>query len=277
MTRTLVYEVKRWLIVYWLPSHAIAEAFPLIFGAYISILSLIRDLAVSDSLNQLGNETVFDQLMDEYDNFTVTAVTELADNYTVSVSNAVLWVCREGSLAASFYSSLYRMAIGCLITFHLITSFSRFFTARFWFDYKVSEQGDTTIIERDDDIDLGIRFITIVGAILLNLSFLLLLLSFDITPWSCISTPSTVDIEYISFSNRYDIQIDQTASAITFQKVASIISLVLAVSWLAVRITFFCHDVINDKVDERLENCHDVPDTGPAGHDKELLDVKENN
>lgn len=256
-----VHKLKKKLLLYGLPSQAIADAFPLIFGAYITILSLLRDLATTDSQNQLDNETLLEQsgIVDEFYNYTVA---ELADNYTVSVSNAVLWVCREGSPDGDFYRELYRMAIGCLITFHLITGFSRFFTTQFW-----SRYGQ----------DRGIAFMTIMGAILLNISFLFLLLSFDITPWSCISKPSTVDIEYISFSNRYDIQIEHTPSAITFQKVASIISLVLAFSWLVARIVFFCRDVINDNVDHRTGKYCDEPDTGAAEELLEVNDVEENN
>jgi len=257
---TLAYGLKLFLLVYWLPSHAIAEAFPLILGAYISILSLVRDLAASDSQNDLSNETLFEQsgFVDQFEELTMNYT--VTDNYTVSVSNAVLWVCRKGSYDADFYRQLYRMAIGCLITFHLITSFSRFFTEKFWHTVK----------------DDGIRFITIVGSILLNLSFLFLLLSFDITPWSCISEPSSVSIEYISFSNRFDIQIEHSSSAITFQQVASILSAVLAFSWLTVRIVFFCRDVIKGQVDERIENCScDEADVGPTDQleDDELLEI----
>ena len=274
MTNTLAYEIKRWLLVYWLPSQAIAEAFPLILGTYISTLALLRNLAASDSQNQLSNETLFEQAeyVDEYYNYSLT---ELEDNYTVSVSSAVLWVCREGSPDGEFYRTLYGMAIGCLIAFHVITSASQFFTAQFWFTYEVSKSDDkTTTITRYKKQD-GIIFITIVGAIFLNLSFLLLLLSYDIIPWSCMSKPSKVDIEYISSSNRLDIQIEHTHSAIRFQRWASIISLVLALSWLVARIAFFCRDVINEKVDHRLNNFYDVPDTGPSDQDKELLEVND--
>lgn len=265
---SLAYQLKLWLLVYWLPSQAIAEAFPVILGAYVTVLSLLRNLAASDSQNDLNSG---------FFNFTWPA-TITAVNYTVS--NAVLWVCREGSSDGDFYRTLYQMAIGCLIAFHLLTSFSRFFTARFWFAYETTESGETVTISRYSKDD-GIAFVTILGAIPLNLAFLLLLLSFDITPWSCIGEPSTVSTEYISFSNRFDIQIPQAPGAITFQKVASILSAVLASLWLAIRIVFFCRDVINGEVERRLNNFRDAPDTGATnnGNDHELLEVnvKESN
>lgn len=271
---TLAYQLKLWLLVYWLPSQAIAEAFPLIFGAYITILSLLRNLAASDSQNDLGNQTLFEQpgFEDQFYNYTEVAV----GNYTISVSNAVLWVCREGSPDGEFYRALYRMAIGCLITFHLLTSCSRFFTAKFWFSYETTESGDNVTTTRHSK-DGGILFITLFGAILLNLSFLLLLLSFDITPWSCISKPSTVYVEYISFSNRFDIQIQHVPSAVKFQQVASIFSFVLVFVWLVVRIVFFCRDVANENVEHRLMKYRDAPDIGLVDHDNELLDSEVNN
>ena len=285
---TLAYGLKLCLIVYWLPSQAIAQGFPYIFGAYITILSLLRNLAISSSQDQLNNETLlFEQpgfeeqwynfTLNYTDNYTLTAedYESFADNYTVSTSNAVLWVCREGSPDGHFYRTLYRMAIAVLIIFHLITGFSRFFTARFRYAYETSQSGDTTTIKRYDK-DRGIAFITIVGAFLLNFSFLLLLLSFDISPWSCLSEPSTVHVEYIPFSNRYDIQIQHPTSAITFQQVASIISLVLAFSWVVVRIVFFVRDAINENLEHRLDKFRDAPDAGRANQDKELLEVNIN-
>ena len=71
-----------------------------------------------------------------------------------------------------------------------------------------------------------------------------------------------MDIEYISFSNRLDIQIQHTPSAIRFQQWASVISLVLALCWLVAHIVFFYRDVINESVEDRLDNFYDVPDTG---------------
>ena len=283
MEETLTYGLKLWLMVYWLPSQAIAAGFPVIFGAYITILSLLRNLAISHSQGELNNATLFEQpgfeeqFYNYTENYTRTEDNESfgEDNYTVSVSNAVLWVCREGSSDGHFYRTLYCMAVVLLIIFHLITGFSRFFTARFWSAYDTSVSGDTTTIKRYDK-DRGIIFMTIVGAFLLNFSFLLLLLSFDISPWSCLSTPSTVRVEYISFSNRYDIKISHPASAITFQQVASIISLVLAFSWMVARIVFFARDVVNENVDHRLDKFRDAPDTGPADQDKELLEVNIN-
>ena len=291
MSNTIAYEFKRWLLVYWLPNQAIAEAFPVILGTYITTLSILRNLAASDSQNQLNNETLLQQAeyVDEFYNNSTTELTAdmnytqytMADmnyttdiNYTVSatVSNAVLWVCREGSPDGDFYRTLYGMAIGCLIAFHLITAASQFFTTRFWFTHEVSKSGDKTTITQHRKQD-GIIFITIVGAVFLNLSFLLLLLSFDIIPWSCISKPSEVDIEYISFSNRLDIQIQHTPSAIRFQQWASVISLVLALCWLVAHIAFFCHDVINESVEDRLDNFYDVPDTESPDQDKELREV----
>ena len=120
------YIIKKFLLVYWLPSHAIAEAFPVIIGAYITVLSLLRDLAANDSQNELNVETLFeqpgfeDQFYNSTDNYTGITDEIFEDNYTISVSNAVLWVCREGSPDGGFYRTLYQLAIA-------------FLTSRNWF------------------------------------------------------------------------------------------------------------------------------------------------
>ena len=272
------YKFKKILLVYWLPSHAIAEAFPVIVGAYITLLSVLRDLAAGDSQDELSMETLFeqpgfeDQFYNYTDNFTGSTEETFGDNYTISVSNAVLWVCRKGSPDGGFYRTLYQMAIAFLIIFHLGTGFSQFCTAKFWYAYETSESGNTTTITRYDK-DPGIIVITIVGAVFLNLAFLLLLLSFDISPWSCISRPSTVHVDYISFSNRFDIQIQHSPSAITFQKVASILSFVLSICWVIVRVVFFCCDCVNNNLDERMDSFKDAPDIGSTNQDNELLEV----
>ena len=276
---TFAYQCKLWLIVYWLPSEAVAVAFPVILGAYNIVLSVLRNLAANESQDELNNpQTLFEQpgFEEQFYNYTepenYTAIEPFGDNYTVTVSNAVLWVCRKGSPDGHFYRTLYGMAIGFLIAFHLLTGFYRFFTVRFWYAYDTSESGDKTTIERYPK-DCGIAFITIVGAFLLNSSFLLLLLSFDISPWSCLSKPSEVCFEYTPFSNRVDIQIQHSPGAITFQKAASVLSLVLAFSWVVVRIVFFGRDVANENVEHRQDKFRDAPDTGPADQDHELLEV----
>ena len=47
----------------------------------------------------------------------------------------------------------------------------------------------------------------------------------------------------------------------------------LALCWLVTRIAFFCRDVINESVEDRLDNFYDVPDTGSPDKDKELHEV----
>jgi len=97
---------------------------------------------------------------------------------------------------------------------------------------------------QDDKFRRVIRII--IGAILFNLAFLMVLLSFDITPWSCIQKPSAVYVNYIPQMNRFDIQIDHDPSAIRFQKGASIIAVILLVVWVIEHILFGVYDICKE-------------------------------
>ena len=124
-----------------------------------------------------GPSTIYD-FSDNYSGF--------AENYTVIVSNAVLWVCREGSPNGHFYRTFYTWAIVFIIVFHLLTGFSQFFTQRFYYVYKKEKSGDdVTTSSKPKDLDVIIK--TIFSAVFLNLAILMLLLSFDISPWSCLA------------------------------------------------------------------------------------------
>ena len=130
---TIAQRIKKFLLVYVLPSEAVTETFPIVLSAFVTILAFLRNIsayiAISDSQDDLTNATLFQQpgFAEDYayvdDNYT-----EFERNYTVAVSNAVLWVCREGSPNAEFYRIFYAGALLCLVLFHLLTAFSRFFT-----------------------------------------------------------------------------------------------------------------------------------------------------
>ena len=71
--RTLADAIKKYLLLYWLPSDAVAEALPVILGAYITVLSLLRNLAVNDSQDDLNNATLFEQpgFAEQYQYFSI--------------------------------------------------------------------------------------------------------------------------------------------------------------------------------------------------------------
>ena len=242
-------------MTYFLPSVIVAETFTFILSVFISVLAFLSNLALDDAQDNLNNATLFQQPgFDEYYSYVVDNYTDFEDNYTVTVSNAVLWVCREGSTDGDFYRTCYKWAIAILIIFHILTTFSRFFTAQFWKNHEVEDIDDLcTAINltiksffwkdaSDDDDKLRIAIRMIIGAFLFNLAFLMLLLSFDISPWSCIQKPSTISVDYIPQTNRFDIQIDPDPGAIRFQKGAPIIAVILIAVWVAAHVFFIVHD-----------------------------------
>ena len=227
----------------------------MILGTYITILSLLRNLAVDDSQNDLNNATLSMQpgFTEEYQ-FLIDNYTEFAENFTVTVSNAVLWVCREGSPNAHFYRIFYTMAIAFIIVFHLLAGFSRFFTEKFYYVYKrETSRNEVTITSKRKDTDLVVK--TIVSSVFLNLAILMLLLSFDISPWSCLNRPDEIHVDYFPITNIFSIQIDHVPDAIRFQQGASIVSAILALMWVIVHVGFYCYDY--GDIQERVEDEYD--------------------
>ena len=248
-------SIKKYLLLYWLPSDSVAEAFPVILGTYITILSLLRNLAVNDSQNDLNNSTLSEQpgFAQEFQ-FLIDNYTEFVENYTVTVSNAVLWVCREGSSNAHFYRLFYTLAIVFIIVFHLLAGFNRFFTQRFYYVYKKeTSDNEVTTTSKRKDMDLVMK--TIISALFLNLAILMLLLSFDISPWSCLHRPDEIHVEYFPVTNIFSIQIDHVPAAIRFQQGASIVSAILAVVWVGIHVGFYWYDY--GGIQERVEDKYD--------------------
>ena len=274
---TLADDIKKALVIYALPSKIIAETFALILSLFVSVLAFVSSLAIDDAHDSLNNATLFQQPgFEEFYSYVVDNYTEFQDDYTISVSNAALWVCRKGSPDGDFYRSCYRWAIALLIIFHIFTAFGRFFTPQFWQQYNVKSISDimpdmldaiidqVTFWEDNDDIDHKVRraLRVTIGAVLFNFAFLMLLLSYDITPWSCIDKPSIISFNYIPQTNRFDVQIDHSPSAIRFQTGAAITALILGVIWGVAHIYFFifdcCKGYIDIKVDPKVDEA-DVP------------------
>ena len=258
--KTIANRIKKFLLVYLLPSEAVTETFPVILSAFVTILAFLRNIAISDSQDDLTNATLFQQpgFAEDYayvdDNYS-----EFERNYTVAVSNAVLWVCREGSPNAGFYRIFYAGTLICLVLFHLLTAFSRFFTPKFWhirkqLDDSYLNTGDgerrITVVILKKDTRTAIQ--TIIGSLVFNLSVLMLLISFDISPWSCIHVPSAISVSYIPITNRFDIHIDHDPSAVLFQQGAVIASAVLMCVWITFHVMFLCHDYLKGNVNRTV-------------------------
>ena len=159
-------------------------------------------------------------------------------------------VVKGSSDSQSSYRTFYTLAIVFIIAFHLFTGFSRFFTERFYYVYKKETSGNTvTISSKLKKWDLIIK--TILSAIFLNLAILMLLLSLDISPWSCLHGPLVGSVDYFPVTNRFSIQIDHSPVAIRFQQGASIVSLILALIWVVVHVVFYCFDY--GSIEERVE------------------------
>jgi len=260
--KSVSHVCKNFLLIYILPSEAVAETFPIILSAFITILAFLRNIAISDSQEDLNNATLFQQPgFAEYYLDTVVDDPEFEPNFTIAVSNAVLWVCRKGSPHANFYSTFYTAAIVFLIFFHLLTAFSRFFTPQFWHTYRLSSKSTSsqTVIDVErKDFRMAVK--TIIGAVLFNVAFLLLLLSFDISPWSCLQRPTIENnsIDYSPVTNQLVIQVDHDPAAIRFQQGAAIVCAILISAWIAVHVSFLIYDCNKGEIDNAIDQ-YDFP------------------
>ena len=146
------------------------------------------------------------------------------------------------------------MAIVFIILFHLLAGFSRFFTERFYYVYKEEVKGEVVTTSRKlKKLDLIIK--TILSGVFLNLAILMLLLSFDISPWSCLHRPSEISVDYFPITNRFSIQIDHVPYALRFQQGASIVSAILMALWVVVHVVFYYYDYggIQKRVDDEYD------------------------
>ena len=83
----------------------------------------------------------------------------------------------------------------------------------------------------------------------------MLLLSFDISPWSCLQRPDEIHVEYFPVTNIFSIQIDHVPAAVRFQQGASIVSAILAVVWVGIHVGFYWYDYggIQEKVEDKYD------------------------
>lgn len=240
-----------------LPSEAVTETFPIILSAFVTTLAFLWNIAISDSQDDLTNATLFQQpgfaeecayVDDNYTEFE-------RRNYTVAVS------CGCVVKDIEFYRIFYA---GTLVsdTFSPIDSLQSIFPPKFWHirrklddkskvdTSRASEQRITGVILKKD---AKTATKTIIGSLVFNLSLLMLLLSFDISPWSCIQTPSAISaiIFQLQTGLTYTF-IMILVLAILFQQGTVIISAILMCVWGVFHVVFLCHDYIKGDVDRTV-------------------------
>lgn len=200
-------KVVKKVVFYFLSFEAINHQFTILLIAYTSILSHVDGMAATQTLIDLhDNETEF------IDNFTDVDVR--------GVSNAVMWSCRDGAKARSYYETVYLFAFVALIVLSIGSFVLNFCRPEFWCKRRV-------LIYR-----------SLIGDSCLSIAVLLLFLSFNPSPLACQAGYSK--FKYHKIEEFVDLIFKTTV--VNFNKRAPIASLVFFLLWLVTNIVCFCID-----------------------------------
>ena len=198
----------RKIVLYFLPGDTLNEALPILLTTYATVLSHLRSQAVSDSLNDLSDDEVEEFV---FNNTNVNVR---------SVSNAVMWNCRDQSNGRSYYKTLYNVALALMLIFNVLSVISALCRPEFWC------RKCSSIVR------------TIVGGLFFNIGLTLLIFSFDTSPYSCNLSSEAMD--YILPDQLVDLAFDPRI--VRFIKAAPFFALGCFVGWLVT----ICLSIIYD-------------------------------
>ena len=194
-------------ISYFLSVEAVNQQFSILLVAYTSVVSHLSGTAVTQTLIDFDdNETEF------IDNFT--------DINVRGVSNAVMWSCRDGAETGGYFESIYAVAFIVLIILSVLSVAVNFCRPEFWCKRKI------------------LRWKAILGDSFLCLAILLLFMSFDLSPLSCLAGYSR--FKYCVFDEVIDLFFK--TGIVDFYWVAPFISIGCFVGWIATNIVCFVID-----------------------------------
>ena len=197
----------RKIALYFLPGDALNEALPFLLTAYTTVLIHLRSQAVSDSLNAV---------------LQVIAVNNTIVNVS-SISNAVMWSCRNESNGRSYYKTLYILAFILMLIFSIVSVISALCRPEFWCRKKSS-------IVR-----------TIAGGLVFDVGLTFLVFSFDISPYSCYLGPERID--YTLPDELVDLTFNQTV--VNFIKAAPLVAFSCFIVWFVIIIGSAIYDSCN--------------------------------
>ena len=169
-----------------------------VVSTYSTLLSIVDQASSKEAAKDSNNETIF-RVSDEIVNVTVA-----------EISNAVLWNCRDSSITRLFYQRFYIAIVTCLLAYVVVfmTSFTK--------NCCTKKFGDFDCFQLASDI-------------LIRISLLLIVTSYDIDPWACFGGPS--NITYNEFDQT--VKLTFSENTLNYQKVAPLFSLVIGIwGWI---------------------------------------------
>jgi len=213
------------LLQYFLPGEVTSGTFSILLTVYAIVLSHLDNVAV------------------------VQALKEFEMNGTnSSVTNAVLWICRDGSKESGYFLILYTVTFITMTLFYTIAVLSKFFRPEFY-------------CRRPLQIKKAI-----FETAFFNLAWMFLL--FSINPNLLFCLTGQFNVEYESFAKRIDFGF--STSMTKTHKILPLLSVFCFLLWIVSNIIFFIIDT-HEFIDES-KDCDTFKDafTSPEFYNEHL-------
>ena len=200
-------KVIKQFIDYFLSVEAVSQQFAILLAAYTSVVSHVGGVAVTQTLI-------------DFDDNETESIDNITDINVRGVSNAVMWSCRDGAAAESYFHHIYATTFVLLIVLSVISVVINFCRPEFWCKRR------------------ALICKALIGDTLFCLAILMLILSFDLSFLSCLHGHSR--FKYHILEEIIDLIFNK--GVVGFHKAAPYISLTCFIAWVTTNIICFCFD-----------------------------------
>ena len=233
----------------------------------VSVYSSVANIISTTANNEATNDSQSDRP------FNITTRPEHQNKVIRSVSNAVLWNCRELSVTNYYYQALYGMLVGAFFAIVLVFLVTRLTVMCGW-RYRLS-QGlhnilwQMAIVQRLREIvtEYGpqdnyteqkaesyqdqwndhkkisipwtLKSIPYFEAVFLVVALPFIITSYDLSPLACLAGPDESSIEFDNETGR--VTLDYPANLTNYQEVAVILAFVLTIPIALFAVMLYCN------------------------------------
>ena len=233
----------------------------------VSVYSSVANIISTTAKNEATNDAESGRL------FNITTRPEHQDKVILSISNAVLWNCRELSVTNYYYRTLYGMLVGAFFAIMLVFLATRLTVMCGW-RYRLSQSlhnilWQMAIVQRlreivseygpEDDyteqkaesyqdqwndhkkvsIPWTIKSIPYFEAVFLVIALPFIITSYNLSPLACFTGPdeSTITFDNVTGS----VTLDFPPDLVNYQQVAVLLSFVLTIPIVVFAVMLYCN------------------------------------
>ena len=235
----------------------------IVLSVYSTVASIISTTAIDEATNDSQSDRLFN----------ITTRPEHQDKVIRSVSNAVLWNCRELSVTNYYYQALYGMLVGAFFAIILVFLVTRLTVMCGW-RYRLSQSlhnilWQMAIVQRlkeivseygpEDDyteqkaesyqdqwndhkkisIPWTIKAIPYFEAVFLVIALPFMITSYDLSPLACFTGPDESTITFDNVTGR--VTLDFPPDLINYQQTAVILAFVLTIPIAFFAVMLYCN------------------------------------